>query len=64
MTEEVLHTELIEVESILSSEPLEYVSSKITDLDPVTLNLLLMGRLDPSLPQVVHPESELLARRH
>ncbi len=34
MTEEVLHTELIEVENILSSEPLEYVSSKITDLEP------------------------------
>lgn len=61
--EEVLRTVLIEVEGILNSKPLGYVSSDVADPDPVTPNLLLMGRLDPSLPQVVYEESELLSRK-
>lgn len=60
ITEEVLWTVLIEVEGILNSKPLGYVSSDITD--PITPNLLLRGRPDLSLPQVVYPESELLSR--
>ncbi|XP_038160417.1 uncharacterized protein LOC119796094 [Cyprinodon tularosa] len=63
VTEEVLHTVLIEIEGILNSKPLGYVSSDIADPDPVTPNMLLMGRQDPSLPQVVYTESELLSRR-
>ncbi|KAL0184758.1 hypothetical protein M9458_020454, partial [Cirrhinus mrigala] len=35
----------------------------IADPNPVTPNLLLMGRLDPSLPQTVYHETELLSRR-
>lgn len=42
---------LIEVEGILNSKPLGYVSSDVVDPDPVTPNLLLMGWLDPSLPK-------------
>ncbi|XP_026110661.1 uncharacterized protein LOC113084551 isoform X2 [Carassius auratus] len=61
--EEVLRTVLIEVEGILNSKPLGYVSTDVADADPVTPNLLLMGRLDPSLPQAVYAESELLSRR-
>ncbi|XP_035986234.1 uncharacterized protein LOC118559686 [Fundulus heteroclitus] len=61
--EEVLRTVLIEVEGILNSKPLGYVSSDVADADPVTPNLLLMGRLDPSLPQAVYEESELLSRK-
>lgn len=61
--EEVLRTVLIEVEGILNSKPLGYVSSDVADPDPVTPNLLLMGRLDPSLPEVVYEESELLSRK-
>ena len=61
--EEVLRTVLIEVEGILNSKPLGYVSSDVADPDPVTPNLLLMGRLDPSLPQTVYEESELLSQR-
>ena len=61
--EEGLRTVLIEVEGILNSKPLGYVSSSITDLDPVTPNLLLMEQPDGSLPQVVYPETELLTRR-
>ncbi|KAL0153282.1 hypothetical protein M9458_051409 [Cirrhinus mrigala] len=64
VSEEVLMTALLEVESILNSKPLGYVSSDVADVDPVTPNSLLMGRPDGSLPQVVYPESEMLSRRH
>ncbi|XP_063766006.1 uncharacterized protein LOC134882305 [Eleginops maclovinus] len=61
--EEVLRTVLVEIEGILNSKPLGYVSSDVSDPDPVTPNTLLMGRPDSSLPQVIYPESELLTRR-
>ncbi|XP_049321160.1 uncharacterized protein LOC111190943 [Astyanax mexicanus] len=63
VSEEVLQTVLIEIESILNSKPLGYVSANIADLDPVTPNSLLMGRPDSALPQVVYPQTELLGRR-
>lgn len=63
VTEEVLTTVLVEIEAILNSKPLGYVSSDLSDLDPVTPNFLLMGRPDTSLPQVVYPASELLSKR-
>ncbi len=59
----VLQTLLVEVESILNSKPLGYVSSDIADVDPVTPNLLLMGRRDASLPQVLYDSNNLLGRR-
>ncbi|KAI2661983.1 ORF V: Enzymatic polyprotein [Labeo rohita] len=61
--EEVLMTVLLEVEAILYSKPLGYVSSDVADADPVTPSSLLMGRPDGSLPQVIYPESEMLSRR-
>lgn len=63
MTEEVLRTVLVEIEGILNSKPLGYTSSDVADPDPVTPNMLLMGRPDASLPQVIYPESELLSKR-
>jgi len=63
VSDEVLLTVLIEVEGILNSKPLGYVSSEISDADPVTPNLLLMGRRDASLPQVVYGTRELLGKR-
>lgn len=63
VTEEVLRTVLVEVEGILNSRPLGYVSSDVADPDPVTPNSLLMGRPASSLPQVVYPESDLLSRK-
>lgn len=63
VTEEMLSTMLIEIEGILNSKPLGYVSSDVADPDPVTPNLLLMGRLDPSLPQIIYHISSLLSRR-
>ncbi|XP_077361612.1 uncharacterized protein LOC144006574 [Festucalex cinctus] len=61
--EEVLRTVLTEVEGILNSKPLGYVSTDVADPDPVTPNLLLMGRLDSSLPQAVYADAEPLSRR-
>ncbi|XP_067294186.1 uncharacterized protein [Pseudorasbora parva] len=63
VTEEVLRTVLVEIEGILNAKPLGYTSSDVADPDPVTPNMLLMGRHDSSLPQVVYPESELLSKR-
>lgn len=63
VTEEVLRTILIEIEAIMNSKPLGYVSADLADPDPVTPNCLLMGRPDGSLPQVIYPESELLSKR-
>ncbi|XP_039520697.1 uncharacterized protein LOC120474476 [Pimephales promelas] len=63
VTEEVLRTVLIEVEGILNSKPLGYLSSDVSDTDPITPNHLLMGRPDGSLPQVVYPQSEMISRK-
>ncbi|XP_067233763.1 uncharacterized protein [Chanodichthys erythropterus] len=63
VTEEVLRTVLIEIEGILNAKPIGYTSSDIADPDPVTPNILLMGRRDASLPQVTYQDSELLSRR-
>jgi hypothetical protein len=63
VSDSVLRTVLTEVEAILHSKPLGFVSSDIADCDPVTPNTLLIGRPDPSLPQVVYPANELLGRR-
>ncbi|KAL1277556.1 hypothetical protein QQF64_024229 [Cirrhinus molitorella] len=63
VTEEVLRTVLIEVEGILNSKPLGHTSSDVADLDPITPYCFLIGRRDPSLPQVIYQESEMLSRR-
>ncbi|KAL1269115.1 hypothetical protein QQF64_031404 [Cirrhinus molitorella] len=63
VSEEVLLTVLLEVESILNSKPLGYTSSSVADLDAITPSVLLMGRLDGTLPPVVYPKIEGLSRR-
>ena len=57
--EDILLTLLIEVEGILNAKPLGYVSSDIADPEPVTPNMLLMGRRDASLPQVSYAPDTL-----
>lgn len=59
----MLLTVLLEVEAMLNSKPLDYVSTDMADIDPVAPNNLLMGRPDGSLPQVVFPNTEILSRR-
>lgn len=61
--EPVLMTILVEVEGIMNAKPLGYLSSDASDPDPVTPNLLLMGRHDSSLPQAVYDPSDLGRRR-
>lgn len=63
LQEDILLTLLIEVEGILNAKPLGYVSSDIADPDPVTPNMLLMGRRDASLPQVSYAPDTLTRRR-
>lgn len=45
---------LVEVEGILNSKPLGYASTDVTN--PITLNILLMGRWDAALPQAVYAQ--------
>lgn len=61
--EPVLQTLLVEVEGILNAKPLGYVSADVADLDPITPNMLLMGRRDSSLPQALYDSEDLLGRR-
>ncbi|KAI7812768.1 hypothetical protein IRJ41_008898 [Triplophysa rosa] len=61
--ETVLRTVLIEVEGIMNAKPLGYVSSDIADPDPITPSILLLGRHDSSLPQVIYDSSNLLGTR-
>lgn len=61
--EDVLYTALVEVEGILNSKPLGYVSADVADLDPITPNILLMGRRDAALPQVVYAPAGMGRRR-
>lgn len=48
--EPVLHTLLIEVEGILNAKPFGYVSADVADPEPITPNMLLMGRRGSSHP--------------
>ncbi|KAJ8346562.1 hypothetical protein SKAU_G00279630 [Synaphobranchus kaupii] len=46
VSENVLRTVLIEVEGIMNAKPLGYLSSDVADPDPITPNILIMGRRD------------------
>ncbi|KAK0139826.1 hypothetical protein N1851_023268 [Merluccius polli] len=63
VSEDVLYTALVEVEGILNSKPLGYVSADVADLDPITPNILLMGWWDAALPQVVYTPAGMGRRR-
>ena len=61
--EPILQTLLVEVEGILNVKPLGYVSTHVADLDPITPNMLLMGRRDSSLLQTLYDNEDLLGKR-
>lgn len=61
--ETVLRTVLTEVEGIMNAKPLGYVSADVADPDPITPNILLMGRRDASLPQALYDPHNLLGKR-
>lgn len=50
-------------EQPLKSKPLGYVSSDVADLDPVILNLLLIGWQDASFLLAVYANSQLIGKR-
>ena len=61
--EEALSTFLIEVESIINSRPFTPASNDINNLEPITLNYLLLDR--PSLsykPRVTNLENIILRK--
>lgn len=63
VSEDVLSTVLVEVEGILNSKPLGYASTDVADPDPITPNILLMGRRDAALPQAVYAPAVMGRRR-
>ena len=63
VSEPVLHTLFVEVEGVLNSKPLTYVSTDAHDPDPITPQMLLTGRTDHSLPPATYPDDEMLTRR-
>lgn len=63
VTEEVLVTVLAEVEHMLNSRPLTYVSSTAGDPQALTPNHILLGRESPSLPPSMLSDEELPTRR-
>ena len=63
VTDEVLATVLAEVEYILNSRPLTYVSSSAGDPQALTPNHILLGHDSPGLPPGVFSEEDLSTRR-
>ena len=58
-TLESLQTIVVEVEAVLNNRPLTYVSSDVTDADPITPSHLLHGRPIVSFPHRDVQEDEL-----
>ena len=48
LREGALHTLLLEIESIVNSRPLTYVSDDIDDFEPLTPNHFIIGRSSPN----------------
>ena len=63
VTDEVLATVLAEVEHMLNSRPLTYVSSSAGDPQALTPNHILLGRESPGLPPGAFSEEDLSTRR-
>ena len=63
LTDEVLHTLLTEVESMLNGRPLTYVSSDGRDLEPLTPNHLLLGCANANMSPGRFQSKEVNSRR-
>ena len=63
VSEPVPRTLFVEVEGVLNSKPLTYVSTDAQDPDPITPQMLLTGRADHSLPPTTYPDGVMLMRR-
>ncbi|XP_043209918.1 uncharacterized protein LOC122374924 [Amphibalanus amphitrite] len=63
LTDEVLHTVLTEVESMLNGRPLTYISIDGRDLDPLTPNHLLLGCANANLSPGRFQDKEVNSRK-
>ena len=63
VTDEVLHTVFTHVEALLNGKPLTHLSVDPTDLEPLTPNHFLIGRVNPNLPQDLMSKEETCFRR-
>ncbi|KFD47687.1 hypothetical protein M513_11478, partial [Trichuris suis] len=63
VTDEVLFTVVVEVESLMNSRPLTHVSLDPRDPEPLTPNHFLLGRAHPHIPPDIITEAEISSRR-
>ena len=63
MTDEVLHTALLEVEAMINGRPLTYISSDSTDVEPLTPNHLLLGCASVNTSPGLFQSKEINSRR-
>ena len=63
LSDEVLQTVIVEVESLLNSRPLTHISVDPSDPEPLTPNHFLLLRASPNFPQDVIQDYEITSRR-
>ena len=63
VTDEVLHTALLEVEAMVNGRPLTYVSSDSADVEPLTPNHLLLGCASMNMSPGLFHSQDLTSRR-
>ena len=63
VSDDLLQTVLAEVEFVINSRPLTYVSSDISDAEPLTPNHFLVGQPEAALPPGVFAEHDALGRK-
>jgi hypothetical protein len=63
VNDEVLHTLMVEVESLLNSRPLTHVSVDPQDPEPITPNHFLIGRSSPNIPPGTFDDQDLYGRK-
>ncbi|XP_043201117.1 uncharacterized protein LOC122369981 [Amphibalanus amphitrite] len=63
VTDEVLHTALLEVESMVNGRPLTHVSPDSTDVEPLTPNHLLLGCASANMSPGIFQDREISSKR-
>ena len=63
LTDEVLATTMVEVESLINSRPLTEVSSDVDSMEAITPNHFLLGRPSLNLSPGVFVDKEISSRK-